>query len=112
MLQSEILPLPQLLTAREAAALLRTSVDTVYREWACGRLGFVPIRGRRRTTDRMIADYIEAQSRWPKKSIELAKTTFSANEGTVISGALAGSMHVLDRQSAIASAQRTFSKRR
>src|SRR5690349_7480501 len=99
---AEVVPLPQLLTERQAAAKYGVSTDTLRRERRRGRIGFTKVGGRVRYTDQHLSDYLKANEVAPCQESESTSSARSGNGGsagarTAPSGASPGSTLPPDR---------------
>ena len=103
--------LPRRFTTAETAAELGMSKATVEREITAGRLGCYRLgpRGKIvRVGEHHILEYLACrEAKTPSESA----TTSLASAPTAANGVPAGTIHVLDRPSAVASALATFAPR-
>jgi excisionase family DNA binding protein len=99
--------LPKRFTVAAAAELLSVSVATVLREIAAGRLACYRLgpKGKKiQVGEHHLGEYLSCREAKRSESVN----TSSASAATASIGAPAGSTHVLDKPSAVASAQATF----
>jgi hypothetical protein len=107
-----VVALPKRYDVKGAAAVLGVSPATVAREIGAGRLACYrlgPGAKKIQVGEQHLAGYLACRE---TKAPSGSATTSSASAPTATNGAPAGTTHVLDRRSAVASARTTFAPRK
>lgn len=104
-------PTPNLLSENDAAEWLGVSIFTVQRERKRGIIGYTMIGSRARYSIADLQAYVDSKSSKPCHNNDFkSENTTSPNTKTLPYGKPLGTTPIPDKQSALALAQKTFTK--